>query len=303
MAKYEEGAVSTNGKWIVQGGTWVPNPAYTPTGTETAVAQSIEHGTPIQPPGLGQKALSAAGTALEYADIPFKPLHWLRNKAEQGMEAVAPGITKPVEVPIEGMMMGGPPTSGETVMAPGAGQTALELGELAAYGPYTRAGTGLVKQGIKGIKALRGVKPPEAPPLTEATADINASADALLKEMGLGQPAAAAEAAAPLTTPFTPPEPSMGPLFGGAREVAQRPPHLQVVKPTAPSAGAQGSLFPPAAISPPQYGPGRGPIGPPPPPPESFGGNVPRERLGTETARLKRAITDIERLRAIMGGK
>lgn len=271
---------------------WGPLPSQ---GVETAVEQSIMHGTPIQPPSMASKIVGGALGALNW------PHENISKPIAEKVDPYVPKVpfTPPNAVPEKLRGPVGTPLD----VDPRKVVSLAEIMDFPVYGGVgkaLKAGAGLVG---KGIKALRGVKPPEAPPLTEATADINASADALLKEMGLGQPAAPAEAAAAPATPFMPPEPGMGPLFGGAREVAQRPPHLQVVKPTAPSAGAQGSLFPPAAISPPQYGPGRGPVGPPPPPPESFGGNVPRERLGTETARLKRAIGDIERLRAIMGGK
>lgn len=270
---------------------WGPIPSQ---GVETAVEQSIMHGTPTESPGLASRVVGGALGALNWPHENIsKPLAEKVDPYVPKVPFTPPNLPRPeLKGPV------GTPLDVDP-------RKVVSLSEIMDFPVYGGIGTAL-KTGAgllgKGIKVLRGVKPPEAPPLTEATADIDASADALLKEMGLGQ-SAAVETAAPPTTPFTPPEPGMGPLFGGARETAQRPPHLQLVKPTAPGAGAQGSLFPPAMVSPPQYGPGRGPIGPPPPPPESFGGNVPRERLGTETARLKRAITDIERLRAIMGAK
>lgn len=200
------------------------------------------------------------------------------------------------------------------------GATAFPAMDVAVRGETptpTSAAIGAGMGAVLGPGAFRlgkgkaeGTPAAEGPPVTPEVAPVDKEMQAFLgkfaKEQGIklapedAQVVQQAESA--ITQELADPE-FTGPLFGtGEREVISRPPNLQVLR-GGQSPGAQGSLFPPAAISPPQYGPGRGPIGPPPPPPESFGGNVPRERLGTETARLKRAITDIERLRAIMGAK
>lgn len=312
MAKYAEGTVSPNGKWVVQGGQWVANaaappPAFSPTmaSAERTLGPGSE---PVPgPPSLGmrvaQTVLPPIAKGLEYASIPFLPLEAASKAAEQGLEKVAPGITKDIEVPLEGLApeaFGGKPT-GQTITSPGAGKTAVEAAGWLAMGPYARGLGSVAKGALKSLPGLRAAAKIEAP-LTQVDPDINASADALLKQLG-GTPAAAE--AAPEISSFAKPEPAMGSLFGGPREAVQRPAVVPPMKAGGPSPGAQGSLFSPAALSPPTYGPGRGLVEPPPPPTPrpgiTAGGNVPRERWGTEAARLKREIQDIERLRGLIG--
>lgn len=314
------------------------------------------------PPSLGQRALRTGlpmlGKALEVANIPFKPLDVAGDVAERGLEKMAPGITKDIEVPMESMMAPGMgmPVSGETIMAPGAGKTAVEAAKLAALGPYARALGGATKgalgalapaakniaglpqalqyatakKGIPGLTkveelppvmyqggvnldvppALRGVTtaekvappkmagpvqrdelgnivtpPTEAaaePPLTTGESDIEASANALLKSLYGGAEAAVGPTAGRVeegaknveAIPKPPgafrPEPSMQALQAGQQAAGR-----QQFAETMPRFAAPSSLQPPAA--------------------------VPRERWGTESARLKRQIQDIQRLGAIIG--
>lgn len=330
MPEYREGEVSKSGKYIMRGGQWLPNtggaggaaqaPPLSPTGppaspgVRAAVEQSIKHGTPIEPPGFGQKALGAVGTALDVLNLPHEYIS--KPVGEAIASKIPEGTVKLAPIGESGDVGREPYKFSPKEFAKEGLPFAIDFPVYGGINKAVKLGAGLLGKGLKKGVGLFSKAPAtaEGPPLTEAVAPVDKDMQAFLgkfaKEQGIklapedAQVVQQAESAAAQTLADTEPAAEfMGPLFGvGEREAVARPPNLRVLQ-GGVSPGAQGSLFPPAAISPPQYGPGRGLVGPPPPPPESFGGNVPRERLGTETARLKRAITDIERLRAIMGAK
>lgn len=158
MAKYEEGSVSPSGKYVVQGGKWVPvqvggapaavqqvspqqSAAVAPGGM---VQQGVENAT--GPPTLGERALPYVQKGLEYAALPFKPLTAAVDKLVREPLKKLPVMAYRANVPFEatqdpmamaaGALGRGEGLSGEMVEMPSMADTTATLLDVVLSGPY-----------------------------------------------------------------------------------------------------------------------------------------------------------------------
>jgi hypothetical protein len=261
-------------------------------------------------------ALSAGGKALEIADIPFKPMHYAIDKVVREPLKKIPAMAKPFTVPesmaqaLAGAQTGDFPEkySKEGVPFPPAADMIATGLDFAAYPAYLK-GAGKLLRGLGRATGVLKRPLPENPALGNMTESIEKSmSDVRAKLFGSPEiesnatviPGSQGQYAGPrpegaAAMPTGPSPEFMGPLTQPAAP-APRPSSIPALMPE-----RQQSLFPPAMMSPPQYGAGRGIVEPAAPIAKSVSSNFPLQRLGTESAKNIRTLRDLDRLRQMLG--
>jgi hypothetical protein len=198
--------------------------------------------------------------------------------------------------------------AGPALAGAGAGAVWGALGEHPATDIPINAlgGAGLAKipavaQRVKSFMGRQKVNEPAAMTLEQAgaqnakvtTGDVGADLDAIIEQYTAQKAPPIDPVPTGAPTPINEPAASPGPLFD---PLPPRP------KSAIPTPMRQPELFPSPVMSPVKYGPGFGPVEPPPTGfNKSFGGNVPPERVGTETSKLKRQMQDIDHIKYLLG--
>ena len=309
MPQYAEGQLSKSGKYRMQGGQWVA------AGGQAPAAQA-EIPPTVQPPLPAVQKAVTQGVDEATGPPPQPSLPWrIAGKALDAVQWPHENLSKPIAAKIDPMLPNVPfkdpglpdkhkPSIGTPLdVDPKKVISLADIVDFPVYGALSQAPKllGKARKMISGFLESRKAGEPAAMTLEQAgiapqstrvtTGDVGTDLDAVIDQY-TAQKSPPIGAEAPAAGPINEPPASPGPLFD------PKPPPP---KSTIPVPLRQPELFPSPMLSPVRYGPGFGPVEAPPAFTKNFGGNVPQERVGTETAKLKRQMQDIDHIKHLLG--